>query len=421
MTGKEKDIERWRKVGDLLYAATKPIRILSHLGWGAGVREEFFKKQAKELPVVVYPEFDGSETLGLLQEARGLLSDSQIDQWFLRIAYSIETSAKMLGACGTMDFYQYSKKLYGEPQTVLPDNLTTPHALACRFSTSLSSLKKIDLGAPPPACHLSQAVADAMKEAALKMFADESPEVLVVDDLSANALAGPRRIRIRRKACFTDKDVDQLIHHEAHIHVATSLNGLHQHDLKILGAGHPGTTKTQEGLAVFSEFITGSIDLDRMLRLSDRVVAIQMSVEGADFLEVYKFFLEKTGHEEQSFENTRRVFRGGVLQGGAPFTKDLVYLDGLLRVHHFMQAVVDSGRADCLRLLFCGKLDIDDLPILVELKSLGLCREPKFLPPWAKDLRFLLCFLTFSAFTNDVDFNQIKSHYGELLAKIPVH
>ena len=40
--------------------------------------------------------------------------------------------------------------------------------------------------------------------------------------------------------------------------------------MKILGSNYGAITKTQEGLAVFSEFITGSIDIDRMSRISDR-------------------------------------------------------------------------------------------------------------------------------------------------------
>ena len=90
---------------------------------------------------------------------------------------------------------------------------------------------------------------------------------------------------------FDETDVKQLINHEAYIHVATTLNGRAQKDMKILGSNYGSITKTQEGLAVFSELITGSIDVDRMRRISDRVVAIQMSIDGADFIEVYKFFL----------------------------------------------------------------------------------------------------------------------------------
>lgn len=61
-----------------------------------------------------------------------------------------------------------------------------------------------------------------------------------------------------------------------------------------------------------------------MRRLADRVFAIQMAVEGADFLEVYRYFLDRIGDPNQAFENARRVFRGGVITGGSPFTKDIV-------------------------------------------------------------------------------------------------
>jgi len=103
------------------------------------------------------------------------------------------------------------------------------------------------------------------------------------------------------------------------IHVATSLNGHSQTDLKILSASHPGTTKTQEGLAVFAEYITGNLDLDRLRRLSDRIIAIQMGIDGADFIDLYRFYLTKTDRPSDAYENARRVCRGGVITGGAPF------------------------------------------------------------------------------------------------------
>jgi len=108
-----------------------------------------------------------------------------------------------------------------------------------------------------------------------------------------------------------------------------------------------------------------------------------------------------------------------VLTGGAPFTKDIVYLDGLIRIHNFLRSIVSTGRADCLRLLFCGKLDIEDIPVLYELSQNGLCRPPKFLPPWASDLRFLLCYLTYSSFLNSMDLSEIKNHYEQLLENVP--
>lgn len=65
----------------------------------------------------------------------------------------------------------------------------------------------------------------------------------------------------------------------------------------------------------------------------------------ADFLEVYAFFMERTGDADQAFESARRVFRGGVLTGGAPFTKDVVYLMGLMSVNYFIRVGSTSVRS----------------------------------------------------------------------------
>jgi uncharacterized protein (TIGR02421 family) len=415
----EKEADRIRHVSDLLHRATQSIQILGHISWPRSAREQFFEKGARELPVVNYPQFDPSGPVDIISEARGYLKDSRVDAWLNRQANFIEKTALMLSACGTPDFFKYSSELYGKPLDILPDQVSTPYALAMHFDKQIQSIAQVDLGAPRPKNYPAEAVAAKMEKAVKAMFNDEAPAVLVVDELSANALAGPKRIRIRRSASFSDKDVDQLINHEAYIHVVTALNAVAQPDLKILRASHPGTTKTQEGLAVFAEFITGSMDFDRMQRLADRVLAIQMTIEGADFLDVYQYFLERTGIEGQAYENARRVFRGGVLSGGAPFTKDIVYLDGLLRVHTFLKSIVSSGRVDCLRLLFCGKLDIEDIPILYELSERGLCRPPKYLPPWANDMRYLLCHLTYSSFLNGMDLGPVRAHYDALLGSIP--
>jgi uncharacterized protein (TIGR02421 family) len=412
--------ERVRTISRMLAEAEKPVRILRAVSWDETVRPEFLRLGGEKLPVVRYPPFDAEPVLRKVDEARRLINgDSTVDAWLGRQAKSIELGALMLQARESDDFFRYSGELFGAPTAPLPDETSHSLDLARRFRDVLDNLAHVDLGAPPEACHLAEAVAEQIREAVLPFFGDDAPEIVVVDHLSANALAGPRRILIRRGACFTDKDAEQLINHEAFIHVATSLNGRAQEDLPILGASHGGVAKTQEGLAVFAEFVTGNIELDRLRRLADRVLAIQMAVDGADFVEVFRFFRERVGSDEQAFESARRVFRGGKLTGGAPFTKDIVYLDGLLRVHNFLRSAVVAGRADCLRLLFCGKLDIEDLPALCELTVAGLCRPPKFLPPWARDLRYLLGYLAYSSFLNSVDLGKINQHYQELFAAAP--
>ena len=203
------------------------------------------------------------------------------------------------------------------------------------------------------------------------------------------------------------------------MHIGTTLNGHTQKHMPLLAAGHPGTTRTQEGLAVFAEIISGAMDPSRMRRLAVRVIAIQMSIEGADFIEIYNFFLDRSGDPRQSFENARRVFRGGLVTGGAPFTKDILYLEGLLRVHNFLRVAVQLDRLDCIRLLFCGKLDIEDLPAICVMVREGLCQFPRFLPPWARDLRFLVSYLAYSSFLNQVNLAKIREHYTDVLAHAP--
>jgi uncharacterized protein (TIGR02421 family) len=415
----EVEKERICQISSILYSASQPIRILTHLEWNRDIKQQFFADKCKELPKFNYPTFDPSKTLSLVSEARSLMGNSDIDEWLKRISTKLEYGALMMGSVGTKKFYEFSEALYGKPTNPFTDGKSTPLELANIFDKQISSYASYNFGSPPPMCYLASDIAEQMQAAVTKMFGTDAPKVEVVDELSANALANPKLIRIRRTACFTDLDAQQLINHEAHIHVATSINGLNQPHLKILAAGHPGTTKTQEGLAVFSEYITNSIDLDRLRRLADRIIAIQMSIEGADFLEVYDYFLGRIGNESQAYENTRRVFRGGVLTGGAPFTKDGVYLEGLIRVHNFLKAIAANGRADCLKLLFCGKLDIEDIPVLYKLEEMGLCQPGKYLPPWVEDARYLLAYLTCSEFLNKMDMPKVYSHYDELLDSIP--
>jgi uncharacterized protein (TIGR02421 family) len=421
MSAREKESERLRLACRVLREAEKPVRIMRALLWPPEVREKFFAQRARELPVIEYPSFDPRPTIDAIRTVRRMArSPSSIDQWLARLADSIESGALMLATLGTDEFHTHSRRIFGAPTDPLPDESTTSLGLALRFNEILDHLAALTLEPADPPSLTADDVAGMMREAVHRLFGDRAPRVRVVMHLGSKALAGSRRIRIRKDARFTSKEASQLIQHEAFIHIVTSLNGRAQANLVILGAGHPGTTRTQEGLAVFAEFITGSMDLERLRRLADRVFAIQQAIEGADFLDIYKYFLGRTDDKDRAFEGAWRVFRGAPLTGGSPLTKDIVYLDGLLRVHSFLRSAVSTGRADVLRLLFCGKVDLDDLPALCHLTRMGLLREPEFVPPWAADPGHLLSYLTFSSFLNTVDLKKISHRYQEMLAQAPL-
>jgi uncharacterized protein (TIGR02421 family) len=418
----ESEKERIRTVAQLLQQAAKPVRILKTIGWDLQIKADFFANNAQQLPQVTYPKFDPNPTLEILREARRNIfpQSSRVDMWLERQSNCIEWGAQMLANVGNPAFLVYGRQAYGDPTTPLRYDPKTPLQLAQSIRDSIEKLDHIKMNIPSPAIHLAEEVAEQITKAVQEHFGEDAPEVVIVDQLSANALATSKQIRIRRDAKFTDKDAIQLINHEAFIHVLTSVNGKKQTDLPILGEGHVGTTRTQEGLAVFAEVISGTMELNRFQRLADRVFAIQMAIEGADFIQVYRYFLEPTDQPEQAFESTRRVFRGGVVSGGVPFTKDVVYLFGLLQVSAVIRAAFSAGRADCLRLLFCGKLDTSDIPALGELTALGLCKLPTYLPPWILDPRYLLALLTYSNFISQLDLQTATEVVQRFLADTPV-
>jgi uncharacterized protein (TIGR02421 family) len=415
----DKERERVREIATELRRAEKSVRVLRTLSWPEETCERFLASKASALPQVTYPRFDASAVVERVRAVRSKLTGKNaVDQWLRRQAHAIEQGARLLEAAGTKRFFTISRELYGTPTTPLLDGQTTSLMLAQRLDRVLRALDHGDLG-PQGRTLSAPALAQRIRKEVHKYLGDAAPTVVLVNHCSAKAVAGARRIKIHRSARFTEDDVRQLVMHEAMVHIATRLNGNAQRDLPILAAGHPGTTRTQEGLAVFSEIVSGAMAPDRFRRLSDRVLAIQIATEGADFLDLYRFFLERNDEPAQAFENARRVVRGGLVEGGAPFTKDGVYLDGLIRVHDFLRVAVRIDRADVMPLLFCGKLDLEDVPALASVADAGLLRFPRFLPPWAQNRRFLISYLAYSGFLNGVKLRAVEHHYRKLLDEAP--
>ena len=158
-------------------------------------------------------------------------------------------------------------------------------------------------------------------------------EVVLDPRLIAKAAAGATRIRLRAGAAFSDYDRHQLLEHEAFVHSLTALNGREQPQMQSLSLSSPRTTATQEGLATFAEQITGSIDIERMKRISLRIEAVARAMEGADFLEIFRFFLNMGQPPVESFVSAQRVFRGVPTSGGCAFTKDTCTCAACWRAH----------------------------------------------------------------------------------------
>lgn len=400
----------------ILWRAERPLRVLRTLAWAPQVSERFFAGGACALPDVHYAPVDPGDTLARVAAARALVEGSSpVHAWLVRVCDTIESTARLLASVGTREFHGHSVALFGAPKSPFLDGQTCPLDLAERMTQVLSEFDHCDLilGNEPPVITV-EALKAHMEQGVSHLFGDQAPTIEIVDELSAKAVAGSSRIRLRRNAPFSDLDAIQLLQHEAYIHICTSINGKAQRRFPILGAGHPGTTRTQEGLAVLAELTQGAMDPSRMHRLADRVFAIQMAIDGADFLDLYRYFLERAHNEFEAFENARRIVRGGLVTGGAPFTKDGVYLEGLLRVHNYLRVVVKAGDVRLIRALFTGKLDIEDIPAVLMLDDAALLEKPRFLPPWIQDMRPLVTYLSYSRFLNHIDFGLVEARIEAL-------
>lgn len=412
---KAKRAQQVTEAAKLLRTVHKRLRILRMVAWSPETRERFFAQGQRTLPRVEYHGYDPTEDLECCAEACRLAPhDPVVGPWLRRQARALRLSARMLGTMGTPRFSQYSQRLYGRPTNPFPHTDRTPLDHARRL---VQTMQRLSGRLPePPAPTLSAVVVAAEIAGAVQShFGTKAPRVEVVPSLAARASATPSKIRLRKDASFSDLDVRQLVQHEALVHVATALNGRTQVKVPILAQGHAGTTRTQEGLAVFAELISGALDPRRLMRLAHRVVAIQMAIDGADFLEVYRYFLEYSPNEIEAFESTARIFRGGVVEGGAPFTKDMVYLDGLCRVHVFVRAAMDTGRVDCLELLFTGKLDLQDIPAVVELRRQDMCKPPRFVPPWVSDPRRLVAYFALTDVIGRASTAGLRKYYVQWL------
>jgi uncharacterized protein (TIGR02421 family) len=197
--------------------------------------------------------------------------------------------------------------------------------------------------------------------------------------------------------------------HEFFVHSVTGLNGREQPVLQSLARGSPRTTATQEGLATLSEMMSGSMDIERMKRISLRIIAIDMALRGADFIQVFKFFIEEGQSDVDSFTSAQRIFRGVPTGGGAAFTKDTVYLHGLLSVHTFFRWCLRNRKLGLARQLFAGKMALEDVFNFESSYAAGIIVAPKYLPPWIARANGLAGMLAFSLFANRIKLDNVDA------------
>ena len=404
-------LERYAALDKRLLSAVRSIRILPTVAWPASLEDRMIGAYARgefSLPEVVYTPPRLSEARAELAAiARAAGGDDPLEEYLRRTADSWQVAAGMLEAAGTAEVSAPSIALYGKPGDRIPGS-NRSNLDAARYFVELSDelgadLADDDIGPTVPAEQLRADLAQTLDA----FFGPGRIAVEVDAELTAKAAAGANRIRLRGGTRFNHYDRHQLLAHEAFVHSLTALNGREQPLLASLARTSPRVTATQEGLAVFAELISGAIDISRLKRISLRIMAIDMALNGADFVEVFKFFASCGQSTADSFHSAQRVFRGVPLTGGAAFAKDNVYLSGLLAVHTFFRWALKQRRLDVLRHLFAGKLALQDVMSLQPYFDNGVIQPPRWLPPWMQHVHGLAGKLAFSLFVNGIHMGKV--------------
>jgi uncharacterized protein (TIGR02421 family) len=415
-----------KNLSDRIVKAQQPIRVLDSLKWDDNIKQQFLKSGCKELPAIdaaYYKNrslgFDPEEKKREFHEierdlVRKLGQLNPLSVIMRRICREYQDVVWMLESRGTETFSNISQELYGSSQDVFHVGDPTIAELGSMMEATLSQLVQLDLLSEEPKTIKAADAVDILNEKIESLFPGDGLKAMLSDGIVSDAAAGTNYVKLRADAFFNMRDLRVLEVHEIWVHLGTTLNGMTQPYCSFLGKGPPSATITQEGLAVLMEILTFSSTPHRLMTLINRVRAITMVEEGADFLEIFRFFRSKGLDEEDSYTLSTRVFRGSSATG-MPFTKDLTYIKGFVLTYNFIRLAVSKGKPDRIPLLFCGKTMIEDMKVLHDLVEEGTVIPPHFLPPQFKDLMGLSAWMSFSRFMTSLNFQQLEQDYSNIL------
>lgn len=428
----DKDVDEYAKVvhelSERIVAAQRPIRILDALKWDISVENYFFENKCKKLPVIdrdYYIEknpfsFDPKKKLeefyAIDRDIRRQLGQySGVGSIMQRMCYEYCRVIEMLMARGTDKFTTISQELYGSSEDAFHVGAPTLKDLATLVTRALSKIKdKVITDADKEVFSSEEAVAILQHRLSEYFCNGDSVRVELSDGIIADAAAGADRIKIHKGLKFSEREIRTFEIHEGWVHLGTTLNGMAQPICTFLSKGAPSSTVTQEGLAIITEIFTFSSYPDRVRRLTNRISAVNMAEEGANFFDVFQFYREQGLEERDSYYSAMRVFRGSKPDAG-PFTKDLSYSKGFILIYNFMRLAVQRGLVKRIPLLFVGKTTLEDLHIISDLMEEGIIMPPKYVPPQFADIAALSAWMIYSLFLNRLDLRRLALDFKGIL------
>jgi uncharacterized protein (TIGR02421 family) len=249
-------------------------------------------------------------------------------------------------------FYEHCKELYG-----------TSHEMG-KNNSFLYFLEKVPDFCMPDTSTVKLKGEEAMEYLRKKLhetFTKEDCDVKPSTSLLSDSSAGRKTLKLNPTKLYTTGQLDIFLVHEGWVHLGTSLNGAAQEDLPWLSTWAPRTTFLQEGLAVLTELITGCMTRERWNKVILRHMATSMAERGSNITDVYQYLRHHEMEDLDAFKLALRVFRGVPLDGGMAFTKELLYLHGMIELLYHLHFFKTD-----LKSLWVGKISFDEHIVLLD-------------------------------------------------------
>ena len=160
---------------------------------------------------------------------------------------------------------------------------------------------------------------------------DFSYEIINSSTMGAIAMVSnsAKALILNENHIFSENEINILTNHEIGVHMVTTMNGL-LHPLKIFSHGFPNNEETQEGLAVFSEYMSGNLTVKRLKELAYRVLAVDSLAKGYSFSRTFRML-----HNDYDLAKNEAFYLSVRAHRGGGFTKDYLYLTGLKKIYNY--------------------------------------------------------------------------------------
>lgn len=321
----------------------KKIELLAYVN-PTNIEEEkaaFFASKYLSDPTFEYPQLDFDKFKlhrEFFTQSIELIEDEQLRQLYEDIIYSYSGLVQCIETVGEgKKFYYNSLHSFGTPTEQDVENATFILHFDEEDETSAIFLPK----------YTAQEASALFREFS-KQY-DFTYTIKSSEKMSAIAMVlnNSQTLVINNNHVFSENEMAILTNHEIGVHMVTTMNGL-LHPLKIFSHGFPNNVETQEGLAVFSEYMSGSLTIRRLKELAYRVLAVDSLAKGYSFSKTFR--LLHSAHDldrETAYYICVRAHRGG------GFTKDYLYLTGLKKVYDYYKEGKD------LNVLLTGKVSLE--------------------------------------------------------------